>query len=190
MASPELIDRYAQRTEYLLQSLQGHQNDGAKVEEVYLGLQNLFESLYGTGSPQFNILRGLDSRLKSSDKHYDYPFSLWRALIGVAANLKNELSEGLVVNLYRSATGSTVGDFLSSARNALDDGIKDVAAVLISAAYEDSMRQKAEELGLDVEKKDVEGIFNALKSASFLQGTEAKAAESHIRLRNWAMHAN
>jgi len=36
----------------------------------------------------------------------------------------------------------------------------------------------------------VEGVINALKSVSFFQGPEAKAAENHIRLRNWAMHAN
>jgi len=175
---------------YVTSQLQGKLK--ITVEECYSAVLNLAQSVYGEGSPQFQLVVEFH---KSSLGVKDGTYLQWHyeklrdSLVGFTNNLLGELESGFVPNVFRIATGNTLGELISLAKSVLEDGSKDVAAVLASAAYEDSLKQKAKELGLDIENKDVEAVINALKSQSFFKGPESRLVSTYIKLRNNAMHA-
>ncbi|OGY68536.1 MAG: hypothetical protein A3B94_00155 [Candidatus Jacksonbacteria bacterium RIFCSPHIGHO2_02_FULL_43_10] len=100
------------------------------------------------------------------------------------------MNAGLITNIVIQASGAIIGDFLAIAKNELKNGNKDVAAVLSSAALEDSLKRKAEEFSIKTEGKDLSQIINALKSQGIFSGAETPIVSSYVKLRNSAMHAD
>ena len=82
------------------------------------------------------------------------------------------------------------GSLLNSASTALKEGHKDSAAVLASAAFEDSLKKIGALHGLTLEEEDLGNVIGALKGKQLLQGGAAKSAERYQSFRNFAMHAN
>jgi hypothetical protein len=58
---------------------------------------------------------------------------------------KEDYEGGYIFNLKAALTGEIFFDFIAAAQAALDDGYKDVAAVLACAALEDKSRLTARE---------------------------------------------
>ena len=110
-------------------------------------------------------------------------------IIGSLSNVREELEAGLIRNVSKEVAGEVIGDLVVLAKAELKEGFIPVAAVLASAALEDALKRKAEELGLDVEDKSLDDVINALKSKSFFRGAQTKIITSFVRLRNYAMHA-
>lgn len=110
-------------------------------------------------------------------------------LQGGLLNLKAELESGLIEKIFNQAMGSAIADFVILAEQALSDGQKDVSAVLASAALEDAMKRKAEDIGIEVEEKTLSDVLNALKAKSFFPSPQHKIVSSFVTLRNKAMHA-
>ena len=67
------------------------------------------------------------------------------------------------------------------------DEAKDVAAVLIAAAFEDLMRRMGSELAGMTGRPKLEQV---LTSAGLLQGGEVRTAQSYLKFRNDSLHAN
>ena len=73
---------------------------------------------------------------------------------------------------------------------ALDEGAKDVAAVLACAALEDALKRFALLNGLDVSDKVMEDVVGALKSKGLVGGAQKTLLDAMPKIRNHAMHAN
>jgi len=153
MISTELKAQYQSRTKqiqfelhtvrgstYRSESNPGHERlnsiIGIKIEECYGGMLSLVEAIYGRNSTQYMHLGDIRQRSLGpiNKPSFGPDFERLRdALVGFNSNLMNEIEFNFIPNLYRTAAGSTFGDFLSASRSALDDGMKDVASVLASA---------------------------------------------------------
>lgn len=163
---------------------------GELAREVYAGSLGLISKLYGTDSPQAETVRESNSRVMG----YNWAPTLKNnALVlelrGILANLKAEIKNGLLISIQEIAKGEILADFIILAKDAIDNGIKDVAAVLSCAALEDALKRYAESLRINVEDKDLSEVVNALKAAGTLPGPQAKVIKSFVGIRNKAMHA-
>ena len=159
--------------------------------EVTSGTISLLDKLYGHNSEKLKAYNQLyqdyvKNKYKDSIGAIN---SICSNTLGVLKSIKSEVEEGLVGNLELQAQGGIFGDFITLAKESLDES-KDVAAVLVSAALEDALKKFAFQNGLDVDDASMEQVINALKREGLLKGGQASLAKSHKQLRKYAFHAN
>lgn len=68
--------------------------------------------------------------------------------IGIMKAAFDDYSRGLVVDIREEIAGEIFQDFLGLAKRALEEGNKDVAAVLACSALEDALKRYAQKQGL------------------------------------------
>jgi hypothetical protein len=159
-----------------------YNRDESLSEEVYAGALSLIKIVYGDNSPQLNAL--------SISEAHSLPWHRKGQIgIGVLRSLKSEIQSDLIPSLERQARGEIFGDFLLMAKQAIEADQKDVAVVLVSAAFEDALKRLGSTVGLDVDEKDMSEMINALKMKGVFKGPQEKIARSYVTLRNKAFHA-
>ena len=178
-----IIDKEAiiDRIEDLLQKAGKAKQEAASANEMYSGAITLIELIYGENSHQLKAL--------SIGKESIQWFTKADIAIGALKSLEAEINADLIPSIEKRITGEFFADFISMAKDAIANDYKDVAAVLASAAIEDSFKKLGEINGLNLEDKDMSEVINALKSKELLKGTQVKIASSYIALRNKAFHA-
>jgi len=162
--------------------------------ELYQGALGMLELTHGRSSAQAGALR---DTVASHQKTKENPIRVSREIayssVGALRNLKREVEEGLVGNLRREATGEVLGDFLQLGKVTLDEGTdnsKNVAAVLVAAAFEDTIRRLgATYCGIHT-RESLPDILARLKAAEVLKGSQVSVVQSHFQFRNDAMHAD
>lgn len=157
--------------------------DTARWQQWATSSQNLLGAAFGEKSPHY----------RNFQKHYaacggyEDQFS---ALKGIFLAAMSDYEGGYAFNLETVVTGEVFGDFVSMAKLALSEHQKDVAAVLASAALEDTLKRYAIRHGLDVESKVLQDVVNALKSKGLVKGTQKSLLDSMVKVRDYSMHAN
>ena len=161
-----------------------------EAAEISLAVTNIFETIYGTRSPQLDMVETARKHaFDRSEPDFFKRLLLVQQLHGYLRELKAAIMEGRIVNIQSEARGEVLGDFLALAREALHEGQKDVAAVLACAALEDALKRCASEQGLDVEDQDMSEVVNALKSKGVIRGAQGQVLRGYVRIRNKAFHA-
>ena len=69
------------------------------------------------------------------------------------------------------------------------EGAKNVAAVLVAAAFEDTIRRIAKEYAGVIERDKLDSVIDKLKNAGLLVSPQLGIALSHLSFRNHALHA-
>lgn len=72
----------------------------------------------------------------------------------------------------------------------MNEGYKDVAAVLACAALEDALKKFAAKHGLEVGDKPMLEVVSALKSRGLVGGAQKSLLNTMPKIRDYAMHAN
>ena len=163
----------------------------ADAAEVHLAVINMFETLYGPHAPQLDMIKTVRDQVYDRETwgiHYQ-PTLFIEYLHGFLRTLASDIQEGRVVNIQSEARGEVLGDFLVLAREALDEGQKDIAAVLACAALEDALKRYASDLGLEVQDKTMQTVVNALKSKGVINSSHGKVLDANVQIRNDALHA-
>src|SRR5688572_8204318 len=147
MDQQSLIDRI----DRLLAAPLPNDSDGgsvtAAIMELHQATLTLIRAIHGPEALQLNTLTDALQKARkwtSGNDHTGLRLSLYPALQGTLRSLKGDLEGGLVGNLEQRVTGEVLGDMLWMAREALrekTDGAKNVAAVLVAAAFEDTIRK-------------------------------------------------
>ena len=109
---------------------------------------------------------------------------------GMFMAAKSDIDGGHLYDLERTLAGEVVGDFVALAKAALSEGHHTVAAVLASAALEDTLKRFALRHQLNVEGMTMEEVVNALKSIGVVFGPQKALLSAMPKIRNQAMHAN
>ena len=146
---------------------------------------NLIQITFGADSPHFARLRLIIEQSNSGA----YPENV-REARGVFLAAKTDYEKGCCQSLERQVSGEVFGDFTAAAKRALDEGYKDVAAVLACAALEDALKKFANANGLAVDGKDMSEVIGALKSKGLVGGSLKSILETMPKTRNAAMHAD
>jgi len=146
-------------------------------------VSSLFEQVFGRESTHYEQLHKCWNDFHGHDYEFDKALGVFRAA-------KEDYLGGYLFRLSASISGEVYGDFVVLAKNALDEGYKDVAAVLACAALEDALKRYAQSNGLDITDKSMSDVVNTLKSKGMVQGAQKTLLDTMPRLRNYAMHAN
>lgn len=161
------------------------------ARQVYTGTLGIVSSLYGSSSLQMEAVSETNSRvMKYNWVEIQKNGALVIELKGTLENVKIEIESGLLKSIREEARGEILADFVVLAKDAIDNGAKEVAAVLSCAALEDALKRFAESVDIkEVDDKEMPEVINALKAASAISGTQAKVIRSFVGIRKKAMHA-
>src|SRR2546429_48228 len=88
---------------------------------------------------------------------------------------------GYAISVETAISGEIFGDFIGMAKIALKEEHKDVAAVLASAALEDTLKRFARLKGLDVEGKVLQDVVNRLKAKGLVSGARKSLLDSMVK---------
>ncbi|MGB7730509.1 MAG: hypothetical protein WBL50_20945 [Candidatus Acidiferrum sp.] len=166
----------------------------AAAGELYHGTVTVLGLTHGENSQQLKAFNETIEAIKKSKRpFYEISLETINCSLGVLQSLKREVEEGLIGNLRREVTGEVLGDFLQLAQATLDEGTdpsKNVAAVLVAAAFEDTVRRLgALYCGIHT-RESLPDILIRLKNADVLKGSQVGVVQSHFQFRNDAMHAD
>ena len=149
--------------------------------EISLAATDIFTTIYGTGSPQLDMVKEAQDREDTvTTAHHMH---------GYLREIRETITDGLIVDIQSEARGEALGDFLVLARESLDAEQKDVAAVLACAALEDALKRCANARGLNVQDKNMNEVVNALKADGVIRRNQGALLSAFVKLRNDALHA-
>ena len=149
--------------------------------------QNLIKAVFGEDSPHYiNFTEAVKKCANGIKAVSEYV----KRLQGLFKSAKEDFEGGYVFNVDLRVSGEVFGDFIVLAKQSLAEGYKDVAAVLASAALEDSLKRYATANGLNVDDGSMMAVINALKSKSLVSGAEKTLLNAMPKIRNYAMHAD
>lgn len=145
--------------------------------------QNLIKAVFGEDSPHYINFTEAVKECAGGDDHV-------KCLQGLFKSAKEDFEGGYVFNVDLRVSGEVFGDFIVLAKQSLAEGHKDVAAVLASAALEDSLKRYATANGLNVDDGSMMAVINALKSKGLVSGAYKTLLNAMPKIRNYAMHAD
>ena len=186
-----LADKFSQRFQELQdksETLPFIENHGVmrvpsgKWENWATSVQNLIKAVFDENSPHyenftkaFNHCHGIEHQVKK--------------LQGIFRSAKEDFEGGYVFNVDLRISGEVFGDFIVLAKQSLSEGNKDVAAVLASAALEDTLKRYAHFNELNIENKNMTEVISALKSEGLVSGAQKSLLNAMPKIRNYALHA-
>ena len=166
----------------------------AEPEQVLNGaLTVMIEAYRGSNSDQVkSLLKRRDHIAEGSLAQMVRKGETILAVKGALENLRQEVEAGLLTSLEQRITSDVLSDLIQLARAALaepGEGPKNVAAVLVAAAYEDTLRRIAKEHAGVIGQDKLESVIGELKAAGLLVPPQLGIAQSHLNFRNRALHA-
>lgn len=164
--------------------------DSAGLYERFTGVLTLATLVYGRTSPQVRQLEAvMDDKSRTPVAKLDNV----ELSIGILRNLRAEIELGLVGDLDSTIAGEVLGDLLGLASEALghpgDEATK-VAAVLVAAAFEDTIRRLGHRFGNVSGRPKLSEVVDSLKEAGTLKGGDLRVANTSLSIRNDALHAD
>jgi hypothetical protein len=168
----------------------------ATIVEVMQGTVTLATIIYGaTEPPQVRAMTEAAQHASKVSGSVSIIFweNVWPVVQGTLRAMRADVEAGLVGDIQRRATGEVLADMLGLAKEAFADaqeGTRNVAAVLTAAAFEDTIRKMGATLASVQGRPDLANVLVALKNAKVLVGAPATTAQSYLKFRNDALHAD
>jgi len=154
----------------------------------------MLTALYGAQSTQVNgFLAGQEAISRSNTAVFNLPFFQCSHAHGAIHNAKAEIEAGLIVSLRVLVAGEIIAELVRLGKETLQeptDAAKNVAAVLIAAAFEDLIRRMGQEFASVADGPDLQEVIDALKNTSVLRGGQIGTAQSFLKFRNDSLHAD
>ncbi|MGH7843662.1 MAG: hypothetical protein ACREQW_00615 [Candidatus Binatia bacterium] len=157
---------------------------------VYMGTLGIAVSVYGPDSAQAVAVKDASIRVSNYNwlEHMKNG-ALVLEMRGMLNTIADEIRGGLLKSIRDEARGEILADFVVLAKETLDQGAKDVAAVLACAALEDALKRYAERVSIAAEGKDLSEVVNAIKASGRLSAPQGRILQSFVGVRNKAFHA-
>ena len=108
-------------------------------------------------------------------------------------NTLAELELGLIVKMRVAVVGEVLSEMVRLAKEILSEkteASKNTAAVLTAAAYEGLVRRMGEEFANVTDRPKLDDVIGTLKRAEILKGGQIGTAQSYLKFRNDALHAD
>jgi Domain of unknown function (DUF4145) len=144
---------------------------------------NLLSGVFGSDSIHFENFKKVYDSFGSSRSEFERAKGIFRAA-------KSDFMGGYAFSVEASLSAEIFGDFIALAKQALSEGHKDVAAVLASAALEDTLKKFAALNGLTVDDQVMQSVVSALKAKGLVGGAQKSLLDTMPKIRDFAMHAN
>lgn len=157
--------------------------DSLAINKWATSAMSLLDGAFGRSSVHYGKFRDV------YDKYQGYKYE-FETLCGILLSAKEDYEGGYLFRLESAISGEVFGDFVLLSKKALDEGHKDVAAVLACAALEDALKRYAKQNNLQVDNAVMQEVVNALKSKGLVTGAQKALLEDMPKIRDYAMHAN
>lgn len=157
--------------------------DSVSWQKWATSVMNLFQNVFGINSVQFENFKNIYEKFESSSTR-----RLEKGK-GIFLAAKEDYEGGYIFNLNKEISGEIFADFAVLAKQALCENSKDVAAVLASAALEDTLKKYAKFNGEDLSESEMTEVVNYLKSKGLISGSQKTLLSVMPKIRNHAMHA-
>ena len=162
-------------------------------ESVQFGISFL-AAIYGPQSPHLDAYKqALAAISKLAPNPTNASFHQQQHARGAIRNTIAEIESGLISSLRAQVAGEIFSQLVGLGKEILQDNTesaKNVAAVLIAAAFEDLMRRMGTELAGVTGRPKLEEVITALKNGGVLKGGEVGTAQSYLKFRNDSLHAD
>jgi hypothetical protein len=165
--------------------------------EIINGTSGILALLYGSGSKQMATfereIAQEQKRVAGTTWAGKQRGAITQLAAGVLINTLAELDSGLVGSLKQQAAAEVLTDFIALSRMALaekGEDAKNVAAVLAAAAFEDTVRRLGAAHTGTAGGEKLANILIELKNSAILQGPQVGIAQSYLKFRNDALHAD
>ena len=191
------LDALRRRAGEVRKSIWNDASGGRVAQNIQGGVLTTISILSAIYGPTSTQLRSFQDRVKKGQGESDsqaYYFND-RVANDIEASLDAALADfdaGIASLSGMRAKGEVLGDFVVLAREALDehsDEADRVAAVLVAASLEETLKQLGAARGIDVYSRDMRGVIEKLKEADVLAGAQFSAAHGFVKLRDNALHA-
>jgi hypothetical protein len=182
------FDNWLRHAEELLGDTQRRRKDIVPFSVSFL------TAAYGPESMQLKSLNAsLQQIMKSKDGFGMQEIHQERVARHTVENTVAEIRNGLIVGIRTQIAGEVLSDLLILAKEQLEGGsesAKNVAAVMVAAAYEDLIRRMGREFAGVHDRPKLETVIASLKDANVIQGGSIGTAQSYLKFRNDALHAD
>jgi hypothetical protein len=121
------------------------------------------------------------------------PGELFDLAQGTIRNIKAEIEAGLVENWRAQVAGELLAELVRLGKEVLSEKTeeaKNVSAVLISAAFEGTLRRLSEGLAGVTGRPPMQDVIASLKTADILKGGQLHTASGYLKFRNDSLHAD
>ena len=183
------FEPWLKRAEEILKKDRAAHYDAAG--EVYQFATSMLAAVYGPESPQMKAMRAdADAISKGREKNAGDLFDL---SFGVIRNVKGEIEAGLIENWRAQVAGELLAELVRLGKEILAEQTeesKNVAAVLIAASFEGTLRRMGEELAGMTARPALHEVVSLLKNVSVLKGSEVHTANGYLKFRNDSLHAD
>lgn len=111
--------------------------------------------------------------------------------IAILANLRGDIENGYLDNIYLGIAGEVISDLLDLGTWSLGEGSKEAGAILAGSALELGLRRLARNRSVDVSRaRGIDDINDALASASVYPAVRRGQIDAWRILRNHAIHGD
>ena len=182
---PPKADAWLARAQELLQGNKG---------DLIPGATSLLSAVYGVNSPQLKAFTdALAQQAKGASNPGNAAFYQQGYALGTVQNVVAEIRQGLISNIRTQVAGEVFAELIGLAKETLSDNTessKNVAAVLVAAAFEDVIRRMGAELAGVAGRPKLDSVLTELKAKGVLVGGETGLAQSYLKFRNDSLHAD
>lgn len=165
-----------------------------RAGELVQTATSVLTNLYGPHSTQLKAFNaGLEMVTNKAGSTTSVHHAQLNYAVGTLLNARAELKAGLVPSVRVLVAGEVLGELVRLGKEILEEkseGAKNVAAVLVAAAFEDLMRRIGEEFASVTGRPKLEEVIKALKDADVLKGGQVGTALSYLKFRNDSLHAD
>jgi hypothetical protein len=178
------VEQWKRRAEEIARKSPINQRDASEAIQC---ATSMLTAVYGPKSPQLAQFVG---DCKTANVRLGGPFLV---ALGAIQNVLAELEGGLILRLRVALAGEVLSDLIRLAKAVLEERTatsQNVGAVLVAAAYEALIRRMSEEFAGVVDRPKLEEVIGRLKDAGILQGAQVGIAQSYLKFRNDALHAD
>jgi hypothetical protein len=152
------------------------------------GTLTVARAMYGVSSSQETVLRRTLDTVRGSNSFSFGPVQLNQAnmvIRGALQTMLEEVDSGFIGSLRDAITGDVLSDLVKLARKVLEESRtagKDVAAVLVAAGFEDTIRRIAAKHGRPHCEK-LADTLDDLRTQGLIQGPQVGIAQSYLSFR-------
>jgi hypothetical protein len=152
---------------------------------------SILATFYGPESPQMKTFRDTADGILKSKPAIEHHLQMHAC--ATIRNVQAELKAGLIQNIRALIAGENIAELLAIAKDALgsnSEAGKNVAAVLVAAAFEELMRRMGTEFARVTGRPSLQDVITTLKQNDVLKGGEPTTALSYLKFRNDSLHAD
>lgn len=188
------MQRVVDKTEAWIKRIEEVLAQPQRAGELVQTATSVLTNLYGPHSTQLKAFNaGLEMVTNKAGSTTSVHHAQLNYAVGTLLNARAELKAGLVPSVRVLVAGEVLGELVRLGKEILEEkseGAKNVAAVLVAAAFEDLMRRIGEEFASVTGRPKLEEVIKALKDADVLKGGQVGTALSYLKFRNDSLHAD